>query len=144
MSEKLLESAKKIQTWIHAHPHKATIVTSVIEEFDKAIEMAEVPLPDAEITEEEYKNFALDYATNNGRGEYGLVYKACNDTIKWLRSRFRGDFREELIKFAKFLTDKDCPYAIINGDDMPFAATDEDFTIEEVIDEYLNQLINKQ
>jgi len=35
--EALLNASKKIQTWIHAHPRKATIVRYVIEEFDKAI-----------------------------------------------------------------------------------------------------------
>jgi hypothetical protein len=37
VKDKLLESAKKIQTWIHAHPRKATIVQDVIDEFDEAI-----------------------------------------------------------------------------------------------------------
>lgn len=37
----LLSAAKKVQTWIHAHPRKATIVRSVIDEFDKVISDAE-------------------------------------------------------------------------------------------------------
>jgi len=39
--EALLKASKKIQTWIHSHPRKATIVRHVIEEFDKAIEDTE-------------------------------------------------------------------------------------------------------
>jgi hypothetical protein len=35
--DKLLNASKKIQTWIHAHPRKATIVWDVIHEFDDAI-----------------------------------------------------------------------------------------------------------
>lgn len=40
--ENLLKAAKKIQTWIHTHPKKATIVHSVIDEFDEAIRQSEV------------------------------------------------------------------------------------------------------
>lgn len=39
----LLSSSKKIQTWIHAHPRKATIVRHVITEFDDAINAFENP-----------------------------------------------------------------------------------------------------
>jgi len=35
--EALLRASKKIQSWIHSHPGKATIVQNVIDEFDKAI-----------------------------------------------------------------------------------------------------------
>lgn len=41
----LLSAAKKVQTWIHAHPRKATIVRSVIDEFDNAIEAFESDPP---------------------------------------------------------------------------------------------------
>lgn len=34
----LLPAARKIQQWIKAHPRKATIVYSVLKEFDDAIE----------------------------------------------------------------------------------------------------------
>jgi hypothetical protein len=48
------------------------------------------------------------------------------------------ELRGELIKAFNWITRKDSPYAIICGDEMPFATIDEDFTVEEMVDEYLN------
>jgi hypothetical protein len=39
--DELLESSRKILTWIKAHPRKATIVQHVIDEFESAIKNAE-------------------------------------------------------------------------------------------------------
>ena len=39
----LINSAQKIQTWIHTHPRKATICNDVVAEFDKAIRLASEP-----------------------------------------------------------------------------------------------------
>lgn len=36
----LLEALKKVMTWVHTHPKKATIVQSVIDEADNAIKKA--------------------------------------------------------------------------------------------------------
>jgi hypothetical protein len=53
-------------------------------------------------------------------------------------AQFQGkELREELVKAFNWITRKDSPYAICYGEDMPFATTDEDFTVEEIVDEYL-------
>ena len=45
--------------------------------------------------------------------------------------------KDQLIKFADWLTRKDSPYAILYGESERFAAIDDEYTTEEVVDEYL-------
>ena len=48
--------------------------------------------------------------------------------------------REELMKYTQFITSREFPYTICNnGLDKPFITTWKDHTIEEIVDEYLNQ-----
>lgn len=57
--KQLLIVSKKIQTWIKAHPHKATIVWDVIHEFDDAISALE-----AEIKEQESNQNKIQQMTD--------------------------------------------------------------------------------
>jgi len=45
--------------------------------------------------------------------------------------------REELINLTKHITDKKFRYAIMFGEKRPFCTMDEDFSCEQIIDEYI-------
>ena len=45
--------------------------------------------------------------------------------------------REELIKFAEYISRNDCPYAICYGEIEPFITNDSNFDCDYIVDEYL-------
>jgi hypothetical protein len=122
----VLEKGKGVQDILYVY---YTYEYGIFWLSDKGIDWFLLPLPDAEITDEEIEKLLdkllLGQYAESQIDDY-LARKRILD--EWLRSRSHSDLREELIKF-------ECHN---------HPETNMSHTNVMRVDEYLNQLINKQ
>jgi len=109
-TERLLEVSKKIQTWIHAHPRKATIVWSVIHEFDDAIVALEKELQveQGKTAEEIIGKIPVNranflYIADKGKISGSLLIDIKQTMEQYASQKPEINLREELIKYDEYL-----------------------------------------